>query len=70
MLTTAAEGLAIPTLLIRAGCSRIIKREQPVRFAKLVPHVMVADIEAAQRTVTAETNAAYASLIFRFLEDN
>jgi pimeloyl-ACP methyl ester carboxylesterase len=69
ILTTAAEDLTIPTLIIRAGCSKIVTREQLVRFAKLVPHAMVAEIEGAQHTVTAETNAAYASLILGFLEE-
>jgi non-heme chloroperoxidase len=70
LLSVAAEDLTLPSLLIRAGESEVVTPEQLDRFAKLVPHAVLAVIDGARHTVTADTNPAYASVILGFLEEH
>jgi pimeloyl-ACP methyl ester carboxylesterase len=68
LLTTAAQELTIPVMLIRAGLSEIVTSEQVSRFARLVPHAALNEIAGARHTVTPQDNKTYASIILEFLE--
>ena len=67
LLTAAAEGLATPTLLIRAELSKIVTPEQVLKFRQVVPHARTAEVGGAVHTVSPNDNIKYASIALDFL---
>jgi pimeloyl-ACP methyl ester carboxylesterase len=67
LLTAGAREIKIPVMLIRAGLSEIVTKDQVSHFGQLVPHAALAEIAGARHTVTTQDNKPYASIILQFL---
>jgi pimeloyl-ACP methyl ester carboxylesterase len=68
LLTFAAGQIKIPVMLIRAGLSEIVTKDQVSHFVQWVPHAALAEIAGARHTVTTRDNEPYASAILQFLK--
>jgi pimeloyl-ACP methyl ester carboxylesterase len=67
-LEDAARQLAIPTLLIRGGRSRIVSDEGAREFLEMVPHAEFVDIPDAHHMVAGDANDAFNEAVFRFID--
>lgn len=67
-LEAAARALAIPTLLIRGGNSRVVSMAGAAEFQKLIPHSEFVNIERADHMVAGDANDAFNAPLLDFLE--
>ncbi|MFT3930668.1 MAG: alpha/beta hydrolase [Spongiibacteraceae bacterium] len=67
-LEAAASKIAIPTLLIRGGRSRIVSDESVREFMALVPHAEFVDIPDAHHMVAGDANDAFNEAVFQFID--
>lgn len=67
-LEQAARQLAVPTLLIRGGRSRVVSKEGAAQFLQLAPHARLADVADADHMVAGDANDRFNTAVFGFLE--
>ncbi len=67
VLTTAAHGVSVPTLLVRGGQSDVVTQEGIARMRELIPHAEVADVSEAGHMVAGDDNQVFAAAIVDFL---
>ncbi|MGK2908849.1 MAG: alpha/beta fold hydrolase [Sphingobium sp.] len=67
-LETAARRLAIPTLLIRGGRSRIVTAEGAREFQEMVPHADYVHISDADHMVAGDANDPFNDAVFSFID--
>ena len=67
-MRSAAITLAVPTLLIRGGSSRVVSPAGAREFLDMVPHAQYADIAGAHHMVAGDANDAFNEAVFKFLE--
>jgi pimeloyl-ACP methyl ester carboxylesterase len=67
VLETAARKLAIPTLLIRGGRSRIVSEQGVREFREMVPHAQFVDISGAHHMVAGDANDAFNDAVLEFV---
>ncbi len=68
-LDAAAEGLEVPTLLVRGRMSDILSEEGVKQFTRQVPHARVADISQAGHMVAGDRNDLFGAAVLGFLRD-
>jgi non-heme chloroperoxidase len=68
MLEEAARGVAIPTLLIRGGHSRVVSLEGAAALQALIPQAEFVNIEQADHMVAGDANDAFNAPLLAFLE--
>jgi pimeloyl-ACP methyl ester carboxylesterase len=66
-LTEAAQGLVIPTLLVRGGSSELVREEHARAFLALAPHAAYADVAGAHHMVAGDRNDHFSAAIVDFL---
>jgi pimeloyl-ACP methyl ester carboxylesterase len=66
----AARALAVPTLLIRGGRSRVLSHEGADAFLTLVPHAEFVDVAGADHMVAGDANDSFNRAIFAFLANH
>lgn len=66
-LETAARRLAVPTLLIRGGRSRVVSKEGAAEFLELAPHARLADVAEADHMVAGDANDRFNAAVFGFV---
>jgi len=64
---TAATRLAVPTLLIRGGRSRVLSQEGAEEFLKRVPHAEFVDVAGADHMVAGDANDNFNAAVLDFL---
>lgn len=67
-LTAAAPNVAIPTLFVRGGLSRLDRTEDARAFAALLPDCEAVDVEDAGLLVVNERTDAFNAILLEFLE--
>ncbi len=67
-LEDMARAIAIPTMLVRGGRSRIVSDESAREFLALVPHAEYVDIDEAHHMVAGDANDAFNDAVFRFVD--
>lgn len=67
-LTRAAKRIAIPTLLVRGGLSRVVSPETTDEFLTLTPHAEFVNVADADHMVAGDRNDAFNAAIFDFLD--
>lgn len=68
MLEDAARHIAVPTLLIRGGRSRVVSLEGAEAFRRLVPGSEFVNIERADHMVAGDANDAFNAPLLDFLQ--
>lgn len=68
VLETAARAIAVPTLLIRGGRSRIVSLDGVKAFQTLIPHSEFVNIEQADHMVAGDANDQFNAPLLAFLE--
>jgi pimeloyl-ACP methyl ester carboxylesterase len=66
-LATSARQLAVPTLLVRGGRSRVVSKEGAAEFLEMVPHARLADVAEADHMVAGDANDRFNEAVFGFL---
>jgi pimeloyl-ACP methyl ester carboxylesterase len=66
-LDAAARALTLPVLLVRGGASDVLSKEGAARFAALVAHAELIDVEGAGHMVAGDRNDAFGEGIVNFL---
>lgn len=67
-LTAAAPNVAVPTLFVRGGLSRLDRTEDARAFAALLPDCEAIDVEDAGLLVISERTDAFNAILIEFLE--
>ena len=67
-LAAAARRLAVPTLLVRGGRSRVVSKEGAAEFLELVPHARLVDVAEADHMVAGDANDRFNEAVFGFLD--
>lgn len=67
LFANAARKLAIPTLLIRGGRSRVLSADGAAAFLDLAPHTELAVVPDADHMVAGDANDNFNELVFGFL---
>lgn len=65
----AAANLSIPTLLVRAGDSRIVSVETARELLDVIPHARFVDVPGAGHMIAGDANDEFASALLGFLDD-
>jgi len=65
----AAEGLRVPTLLVRGRMSDILSEEGAEVFLRQVPHAKYADISDAGHMVAGDRNDIFCDAVLAFLDE-
>jgi pimeloyl-ACP methyl ester carboxylesterase len=66
-LDASARALTLPVLLVRGGASDVLSRDGAARFAALVPHAEMIDVEGAGHMVAGDRNDAFGGGIVNFI---
>lgn len=66
-LVAAAQGIAIPTLLVRGASSELVQEEHARDFLDLVPHAKYVDVAGARHMVAGDRNDRFSAAILEFL---
>lgn len=66
--TAAAAHVAIPTLLVRGGCSDVLGPAGVAELRRLIPHAETTDIADAHHMVAGDENDAFTAAVLEFLE--
>lgn len=66
-LTGAAQGLRVPTMLVRGASSDVISEAGARDFLRLVPHASYVDVAEAGHMVAGDRNDAFIAAIEAFL---
>ena len=66
-LSRAAQGVTVPTLLVRGEESEIVRPEDVDGFLSLIPHAEVADVRGAGHMVAGDQNTIFGDAVLRFL---
>ena len=69
-LEPAAKNLKLPTLLVRGIDSQISSSDATQRFAELIPHAEVSEIEGAGHYVAFDKGDEFSALVLEFLENH
>ena len=67
-LEKLVPGIRIPTLLVRGSQSDVVDEESEAHFRALLPTAEVAVVEGARHMVAGDSNQAFNSAIFEFLD--
>ncbi len=67
-LLAAAPQVAVPTLFVRGGLSRLDRTEDAHKFAALLPDCETIDVEGADLLVVNERTDAFNAILVEFLE--
>jgi non-heme chloroperoxidase len=66
-LAKAADGLALPTLLVRGGLSDVLSEAGARSFLEQVPHAEYVNVENAAHMVAGDRNDIFADSVIEFL---
>lgn len=67
-LEAAASRVAMPTMLVRGGRSRVVSMEGVRAFQSLIPHAEFVNIDEADHMVAGDANDAFNAPLLDFLE--
>ncbi|CAN5208568.1 alpha/beta fold hydrolase [soil metagenome] len=67
-LDAAARNLAIPTLLVRGGISKVVSQQSVDEFLALAPHAHYINVAGADHMVAGDRNDAFNDAVFQFLD--
>jgi non-heme chloroperoxidase len=67
-LSRAAQGLAVPTLLVRGRLSDLLSEEGAQHFLELVPHADYVDVSGAAHMVAGDANDRFSEAVVSFLK--
>jgi pimeloyl-ACP methyl ester carboxylesterase len=67
-LEAAARALAVPTLLVRGGRSRVVSETGVREFLQLVPHAEYVDIADADHMVAGDANDPFNDAVLDFID--
>jgi pimeloyl-ACP methyl ester carboxylesterase len=68
-LQAAAEGLTLPTLLVRGRMSDLLSEEGARDLQRLVPHARIADVAGAGHMVAGDRNDLFNDAVLGFLDE-
>ncbi len=68
-LDEAAEGLVIPTLLVRGRQSDLLSEENAKTFLEQAPHAKFADVSGAGHMVAGDRNDKFSAAVVEFLDE-
>jgi len=68
-LVEAAQGLQIPTLLVRGRMSDLVTPEAAQHFLELVPHASFVDVKDAGHMIAGDKNDVFTRAVIEFLND-
>lgn len=63
----AAQGVHIPTLLVRGGSSDVVSAEGARELQKLIPHAELFDVQDAGHMVAGDRNDVFSNAVIDFL---
>ena len=69
-LSKAADGLALPTLLVRGGLSDVLSEEGARSFLEQCPHAEYVNVKDAAHMVAGDRNDIFADSVIEFLQRN
>jgi pimeloyl-ACP methyl ester carboxylesterase len=69
LLDTSAEGLAVPTLLVRGRQSDLLSEANAKTFLTQAPHAKFVDVSGAGHMVAGDRNDAFSRAVIAFLDD-
>lgn len=64
----AARRLAVPTLLVRGGISKVVSQQSVDEFLALTPHAEYVNVTGADHMVAGDRNDAFNDAVFDFLD--
>ena len=67
-LDRMAEGVRIPTHLIRGQLSQIVSEEAVQHFLEVIPHAKYTDITDAGHMIAGDRNDVFKGAVISFLE--
>jgi len=70
ILSAAARGVAVPTLLVRGAHSDVVGDEGTRELAGLIPHVQVAEIAGAGHMVAGDSNDTFSDAIVGYVREH
>jgi pimeloyl-ACP methyl ester carboxylesterase len=66
-LAAASRGIAVPTLLVRAGASDLVGMKELRHMRALIPHAEAVDVADAGHMIAGDRNDAFVAAILPFL---